>query len=281
MVSRKRNQGKARKAAKAKSKAAREEAEERRNNQATNTNRQQQSLAARMQQLQIGNALMSQNGVVKCRHGFEKMDDICTNFVNTFEVENSDAIRGGDRTFLGCLIRAEKATLDEYSDVWDDSAKMELAVSHFLSCGAQSILGGYNIMARVFASIARYFEQHIAVELHKTQALINFPKIHQAYEADEHTLVKFFRTRIPCSCLDEKYKEVKHITKMGVCYNPQCSLPAGEVERIETMYCSRCRCVTYCSRQCQKADWLSHKNLCDDYAAILAEFEAQQLGTSF
>jgi hypothetical protein len=38
-------------------------------------------------------------------------------------------------------------------------------------------------------------------------------KIVQANRADEHTLVKFFRKRIPCSCLDEKYQEVKQITQ--------------------------------------------------------------------
>ena len=50
------------------------------------------------------------------------------------------------------------------------------------------------VLLRESAVLARYFEEYIAVELHKTQALMNFPKIVELYlDADEHTLVKFFR----------------------------------------------------------------------------------------
>jgi hypothetical protein len=111
---RKRNQGKAAK--------AREEAVERRNN---NNNNQTTMLEAQMQRLQIGNAPapvpISQNGVVKCRHGFEKMDNICANFVNAFECayrDNVTVVRGGDPDLLlPCLVWVEVATRDEYSEV--------------------------------------------------------------------------------------------------------------------------------------------------------------------
>ena len=91
-----------------------------------------------------------------------------------------------------------------------------------------------------------------------------------------HTLVKYFRKRIPCSCLDGKYDEVKAITKLGFCFNPECNFEmSGELERSKTMYCSRCRCATYCSRECQKADWARHKSYCDKDAAERAEFDAK------
>ncbi len=131
-------------------------------------------------------------------------------------------------------------------------------------------------MARDYACFARYFEHHIAVELKKTQALINWPKIGELDKADDHTLVKFFRQRIPCSCLDEKYQEVKSIPKMSFCYNPQCNIPDRRVERGQTMYCSRCRCAVYCSRECHKADWPRHQEWCDMDVAIIAEFEAKK-----
>jgi hypothetical protein len=142
--------------------------------------------------------------------------------------------------------------------------------------GTQHILEGYNDVAHDNAYFARYIQQSTAVELHKTQALINWPKIENlTIRDDEHTLVKFFWRRIPCSCLDEKYEEVKHITKIGTCYNPQCKFPGGKLERRKTMYCSRSRLVTYCSRGCQKADWSTHKSYCDNNAAIKAEFDAK------
>jgi len=82
MVSRKRNQGKARKAAKAK---AREEAvERRRNNQATIWPQQLLEAQMQMQQLQIGNAPTGRD-TTTCRHGLEKIDNICVNFMHAFE----------------------------------------------------------------------------------------------------------------------------------------------------------------------------------------------------
>jgi hypothetical protein len=178
-------------------------------------------------------------------------------------------------------VGAHNDTLNEFADVWKDSAKMELAISHLLHLGVENILKGYSKdHSRDFAMYARYFEQYIAVELHQTQATMNCPKIGEmTLRDDEHTLVKFFRTRIPCSCLDEKYHEVKHITKMGFCYNPKCNIPARQIERSKTMYCSRCRSVTYCSQGCQKANWKEHKKFCDHRVAKKAEFEAQHQKT--
>jgi hypothetical protein len=76
--------------------------------------------------------------------------------------------------------------------------------------------------------------------------------------------VKYLRKNIPCNCLDEKYKEVKSITKMGVCRNPQCQVPDGRVERSKMLYCTRCCVVNYCCRECQEAAWPVHKEFCDE-----------------
>jgi hypothetical protein len=79
-MGRKRNQGKARRAAK-----AREEAEKS-NNQVTNE--RQQLLAEQMQQLEIGNGNSlptSGSDATKCSHGFEEMDNMCIDFVIELE----------------------------------------------------------------------------------------------------------------------------------------------------------------------------------------------------
>eukprot|EP00985_Skeletonema_marinoi_P003493 scaffold1505_cov146-Skeletonema_marinoi.AAC.7 len=214
-MGRKRNKGKARKAATAK---AREVAEEERgdNNQTTDG-----------------------------RHGFDNMfDSICAQFVVAFRDAFSDSLKDKNNSLSDCLIDAHTATIEEFADVWKDSAK--------------------------------YIEQYIAFELHQTQAFVSMPKIHELQiPADIHSLVKFFRKRIWCSCLDKKYDEVKATPKMGCCFNLQCKFPYY-VERNETMYCSRCRNVTYCSRECQKADWTRHKSCCDEDAAERAEFDAKK-----
>ena len=271
-MGRKRNQGKARKAAKAK---AREEAEDRANDNLTANNGPAQSLAAQVRQLQMNEE--------KCRHGFDNsaISAVTNNFLFAFtrafdlsflKVHRSSA----HRTLEGCIIHAQKATMDEFADVWNDFNMSDTAMSFFLAFGTQQYLDGDD--AQIFATYARYLEQYIAVALKQSQAIIDWPKIQDIYQADDHTLVSFFRHRIPCSCLDEKYQEMKHITKMGYCYNccvtPQCSIPGRRVERRKTKYCSRCRSATYCSRGCQEANWSRHKPICDKYAEVIAEFEA-------
>ncbi len=121
---------------------------------------------------------------------------------------------------------------------------MVISSLSLLFYGTQSILERYYDRAQKMAICARYMEQYIAITFHKTQTLICWPKVEQM-SLDMHTLwlLKFYGYRIPCSCLDEKYEEVKDITKMGVCCNEQCNAPYGEVERSKTKYCSRCRCV--------------------------------------
>eukprot|EP00984_Skeletonema_dohrnii_P011224 scaffold4462_cov119-Skeletonema_dohrnii-CCMP3373.AAC.7 len=272
-MGRKRNKGKARKVAKAK---AREAAEEERGDNSHATNGLQQSLIEQMQRrLQFGTSPTQ-----KCRHGFDNMfDSICAQFADAFRDAFGDSTDDKNNNLLDCLLAAEDATKDEFADVWEDSAALKLMVSYFLSMGAQDILDrNHNDDARELAIFARYIEQYIAVELHQTQAVMSKPKIHELeIRADKHSLVKFFRTRCPCSCLDAKYDEVKATPKKAYCCNLQCKFPYPYwVKRSKTMYCSRCRNVTYCSPECQKADWTRHKSYCDEVAAERAEFDAKK-----
>ena len=73
----------------------------------------------------------------------------------------------------------------------------------------------------------------------------------------KRSIVKFYRKRTPCSCLDEMYAEVKPQPKTGICHH--CN---GRFERRALKDCTRCRKVQYCCKQCQKADWSHHKEDC-------------------
>ena len=118
--------------------------------------------------------------------------------------------------------------------------------------------------ARLSAVFTKYFEEFIAIRLRKTKTIDKFDraKVGELLAADEHTLVQFFRKQIPCKCLDERYKEVKSITKMGICMNVACPLPDNMAVRSKMVYCTRCRKVNYCSRECQVASWPLHKEKC-------------------
>eukprot|EP00985_Skeletonema_marinoi_P017010 scaffold9252_cov160-Skeletonema_marinoi.AAC.1 len=210
-------------------------------------------------------------------HGMDlpSLQGSCSKLVISFRKEFDYAARDGVKGVPECLAMAKSATIDKFANVWKDTAEMKIAISVFLSAGVQDILKGRYSGARVSAAIIRYLADYIAVHLKQTQALVNYPKIHEVHVGgDIHTLVKFYRRRIHCSCLDEKYKEVKSAPKMGYCYNSPCKFLCGQVERSKTFYCSRCRCVTYCSRGCQKAHWRTHQIACDECAAIKDEFVA-------
>ena len=275
-MGRKRNQGKARKAAKAK---AQEEEEERGRRAEDDRQRLEREMEEKLQQLPfISEAQVefqkSPFSDLQCRHGAgpPSSNDISSQFAFEFLAKYNEACDRGARYVDEFLLGAKNATMDEFADVWNNSTKMEMAMSAFLGAGTHQYLEGNHSGAMGHASIARFFEQHIAVELKHTQAVFNWPKIFVTSNADEHSLVKFFRHRIPCSCLDEKYKEVKSITKLGFCYNIQCKLPDVMIDRSKTKYCSQCRCVTYCSRECQEADWSRHKPHCEEEAGIIAKF---------
>ena len=241
-----------------------------------------QSLTAtQMRQLQIGES-------EKCSHGlsYDSSNDFCFQSLRAFnssfheDVKNGgEVVRSGDRSLPDCLLHAKNATMIQFADFWSDSTKMEIAILILLYTGTAALIEGEYNVARQAATFARFFEQYIAVELKQSQAIIDWPKICDIYQADLHTLVSYFRHRIPCSCLDEKYQEVKSITKMGHCLNPQCSIPDKRVERRKTKYCSRCRSATYCSRECQVAAWSRHRPDCDKFAQIIAEFQAEQDNT--
>ncbi len=278
-MGRKRNQGKARKAAKAKAKQEAEAEEKNNVTTATEERSQEEQLRTRQLQSRSGNLspMSGHDSTMQCNHGFEIFDDMTfADFTKAFGDAFHEADLSG-KPVLESLIEAKNATMDEYAEVWNDFVKTNIAISAFLFVGTHDILGGEYDDARRAATFARFLEQNIAVRFRQTQSVYHFPKIEESYQADLHTLVKFFRHRIPCSCLDEKYEEVRDITKIGLCYNPQCNISTGgRVERSKTKYCSLCRCVAYCSRECQKAHWTKHKHKCAYVVVLRAAFEAKK-----
>ena len=266
MPSRKKAKGKARKAAKeAKEKESREAVVGAAANQ-----RQGESVQALMQQLRI-----SASSSTKCWHGmifpYEDGDEICLNFIDAF----TDAFHSIDTAGQTHFPAAFHATKVEYANVY--SSKLDTVISMLLSGGTQRIFDGDNNTAQLFASFASYFENYMAIRVHKSKASPNYSKIVELLGADDHSLVSYYRKHIPCSCLDEKYKEVKSVKKIGRCCNTKCRLPGGKVERSKMFCCTRCGEANYCSVECQRADWKKrHKQVCGKVAKIKAEFESNQ-----
>ena len=258
MPSRKKAKGKARKAAK---EAKAKEEESPAAGEAANQ-RREGSLEAQLQRLVISDVAPQ-----KCEHGLVHLpageEKVCLEYINVYLA----AVTSHENAAEG-LFKAGCATKDKYAFVYD--SKLDTVISMLLASGAQSILDKRNDIAQRYAVLAGCFEDLRAMRLRKAQALISSTKVIELESADDHTLVSFYRKRIPCSCLDEKYKEVKSVKKMGCCYNPSCSHPDGKVERSKMFCCTRCGMANYCSVECQKADWKEHKELCSTAVELKA-----------
>ncbi len=262
MPSRKKAKGKARKAAK---EAAKEEKSETAA-AADQRQRQEESLGAQMQRLEISRGLL-----INCRHGADGTPLICVEFIGTFIPAYISKLEGSSA--MDAFEAAHEATAGEKFD----KVKLESVISLLVAAGTDSFLGGDIDTAQLYAVMACYFEELIAVSVvRKSKAFINWIKVFELHGADEHTLVKFLRKRIPCHCLDEKYKAVKSVKKVGICCNLKCSIPGNLVERSKMLCCTGCGVANYCSRECQKEDWKHHRKACNDLAEEKAAFQAKQ-----
>ena len=145
-----------------------------------------------------------------------------------------------------------------------------------LASGTQCILDERNDIAQRYAMLAAYIEDAMAVTRRKvTRKKQAYTKLVELGRADDHTLVSYYRKRIPCACLDEKYREVKSMKKMGLCFNPNCSHPEQKVQRSTMFSCTRCGMANYCSVECQRAHWKRHRPTCNSKAELKAANSCQ------
>eukprot|EP00986_Skeletonema_menzelii_P009043 scaffold4012_cov127-Skeletonema_menzelii.AAC.5 len=220
----------------------------------------------------------------QCHHGYVpgEYHFIIEGFSETF-LSGFESLHGEDCPLEGFYLEgfyaAYKATYDKYPELWTDSSKLKLVVSLFLCQGTEHVLRlrGNLRSARFFAFLACHLEDYMALCMEgKGIVACDTAKLYELLHTDEHTLVKYLRKNIPCSCLDEKYKEVKAVTKMGFCWNETCSLPNRMAKRSTMLCCDRCRKVNYCSRECQKAAWPGHKQKCGNVHTLIAELESRK-----
>ena len=264
MVSRKKAKGKARKAAKEAKKAAESEEKEELSLAMIN---HESFLEAQMQRLIIGNLMRESN---KCRHGVELEshdEKLCREVAAAFEGAYNTCFESGEDSISVSLKAGMDVVLERFAAVLTEVAKMKDFVSIYVADAVQDVLDGNIKVAQINTSFACYFEQFVAnvllaSEKKKTVPVVDGHIIAELQSADMKTVVSFLKKRIPCNCLDKKYKEVKFVTKMGMCANTKCSLPDNKVERKKMFTCTGCSSANYCSPECQKIDWPAHKFEC-------------------
>ena len=149
------------------------------------------------------------------------------------------------------------------SSIQDIVTQLESAISYSIWEGTELILNGNHNRAHRHVTHITYFEHALKTLLLTKPGIPQRSGFIKSGIVDDHTLVSFFRKRIPCTCLDEKYEVVKSITKMNVCENPSCNRLDRRAARSKMFYCAQCKQANYCSRECQKSDWKRHKDWCN------------------
>ena len=173
-----------------------------------------------------------------------------------------------------------EATREKYPEIWCDSTKLKWIASAFVSIGARSVIHTSKTksvessadirLSTHSVCFSEWIQQYVACALHNSVPLYYKARILELRFADERRILGFLKKRIPCSCLDELYAEMKHLPKMGLCGSLNCSHPDRKVEISKMWSCEACRRGHYCSKECQTDHWLSHKEDCK----VWSEWEA-------
>ena len=76
---------------------------------------------------------------------------------------------------------------------------------------------------------------------------------------NEYATAKFLHENLPCNCLKDLKRRLKHSPRLSRCMNCKC---AKVLLSKRMKVCGGCQNAFYCSETCQKADWGKHKVFC-------------------
>mmetsp|Transcript_15487 Transcript_15487/g.23428 ORF Transcript_15487/g.23428 Transcript_15487/m.23428 type:complete len:262 (-) Transcript_15487:33-818(-) len=257
MVSRKKLKGKARKAVKAEAAAGGRDV----------------ALSLYLSK-QLGLFLTGNNGN-GCTHGWDPnkypADHDCNKFIGGVFRTFVESTKSG---FTAGFVVNEAVSFTHaiFPDVWSDSASLEWIAAAFISLGTfTSIHTGDVFLCGAAMGFSESLKQHVACYHVGSQPLIYTAKIDDLLWAEERRTISYLKKRIPCKCLNAKYKAVKSLPKMYTCCNTTCSLLDNSVNLSAMMTCGGCRREHYCSEECQAAHWEDHRDACKGWRKWNAE----------
>ena len=90
------------------------------------------------------------------------------------------------------------------------------------------------------------------------KGFITTKKVYKFLRSSNRSIIRFYMSRIKCSCLDEQYTKARSLPKMSVCI--KCS---NQIETSKLFLCEGCKLVQYCGVNCQTAAWKAeHHEIC-------------------
>ena len=203
------------------------------------------------------------------RFASDYLSEICRMFANNHILQKaatSNADLVGQCVQQGQTFVAAIDDMNEkYPEVFESPSKMKWAISFLHSRGTQDVIDGNMKRAHHAAICAALLIGYLGLdELSDASTM----KLHDILQTNDKGIVTYFRKRTSCSCLDEMRKQYKGVKKTGKCCNDQCPLQGREAERSSLLYCTGCKIVHYCSAECQKVNWKYHKHQCANIAKL-------------
>jgi len=208
-----------------------------------------------------------------CKHGCPDLpprDHPVYTFLNLFEDEIKKS--SIEESLSWKVPMFLMASFSSHSILWNNNESneyMNMALAILRAVGTQLILRGYEAVEKNIAYgimlLEKRIEQRVQWSIDGTQPSTG-KQIEQAghvvrklVDGSSRDMLRFYSKRIPCSCLDEKYKEAKKSqNKVGVCHGCH-----KTVERESLRVCSRCKMCFFCSQFCFEEYWPMHKEACD------------------
>ena len=197
---------------------------------------------------------------VKCDHGTDatlipsSSNHPVAKLMNSFEDEIELSPNGYTiRSLVGAAFYGNE-------EVWDNELLRKHTIDLFVRIGT-NMCNARNSPAntRLFAAIVVVLENYTG-DINETFIAVD-GKVRDLTGGDDNCVsrdvVRFFRKRIPCKCLDQRYSCAKETPKLG-----ECKTCEKQMERSHLQLCSKCKVAQYCCRDCQVKDWPVHKMDC-------------------
>ena len=200
-------------------------------------------------------ALWGEQEGIQCKHGclvaIPESNHPVSQFLNTLWADTN--------SFQSSLHTMEY-TFRRHREVWQDDKYRKMAISIMICIGTNIMLKSGQHMTALAPTQIALLEHYDGKSDFQSAMYAAAATVRDISGGGEREITRFFFKRIPCSCLKNKYSQVRkdHPNKKGTC--DHC---IRNIERETLMVCSRCRLTQYCSRACQVANWPKHKSMCD------------------
>lgn len=189
-------------------------------------------------------------------------------FIHTWhkQAEQLPRLPNATSISIAAILKAMILTHDQCPGIWDNESDRELARRYFVSHGTKAILDANLDHAKAAVLTIKLLENYIPNKEFNPRFMLesdgDFMKVKDAIGGCHRSLVRFFKMRVHCSCLDEIYVSSKSLAKMGICDGCR-----GRKPRKDLMTCTRCNTTQYCSSECQLSHWPVHKEYCNCMAS--------------